>query len=144
MPIRKAIKDPDIRELQQEREHIETLFADRINFYLVFAAGVLLFVFDKPHDAMLLKAALAIVIFVSVLMLVALLRTFLLVKAILSEITDHHHEAPYTRYCEHIERYRLPNANNFLFALPAAMTAFFIYALIHVWNAKDYLPCFER
>jgi hypothetical protein len=132
MAIRKANKTPLIEELQQEREHIESLFADRINFYLVFAAGVLLFVFDKPHDAKLLKVALVIVIIVSVLMLVALLRTFLLVKAVLHEITTEHSEVPYSRYCEHLKL--IPNANNLLFALPVAMTVFFIYALVHVWN----------
>jgi hypothetical protein len=38
-----------LEELQKERKHLETLFADRINFYLVFAAGVLAFLFDEHH-----------------------------------------------------------------------------------------------
>ncbi len=41
------LPEPGIAELERERKHLETLFADRINFYLVFAAGILIFVFEK-------------------------------------------------------------------------------------------------
>jgi hypothetical protein len=122
----------DLEALQREREHIETLFADRINFYLVFAAGVLVFVLDKEHAPNILKVALITVILVSVLMLVALLRTFWLVKLVLDEIVDKHPHAPYSRNHKYLEK-KLPNANYLLFSLPIAMTVFFIYALVRVW-----------
>ena len=58
--------------LEEERKHLETLFADRINFYLVFAAGVLAFLFDEHHPKRLEQIALGAVTAVSLLMIVAL------------------------------------------------------------------------
>jgi len=71
-------------------------------------------------------------------MLVALFRTFLLVREVLGDIVNKHPEAPYTQYCKRLEGQWwscwLPNANDFLLFLPIAMTAFFVYALIQVWK----------
>jgi hypothetical protein len=134
MRVRKAKEKPVIENLQREREHLETLFADRINFYLVFAAGILVVLLDKPHDGPMLRFALIVVIIVSGLMLIALARTFLLVRLVLKEITEDHQEEPYSRYHETL-RYVLPNANYFLLCLPIALTVFFCYALRHLWNA---------
>jgi hypothetical protein len=128
-----------IEALQREREHIERLFADRINFYLVFAAGILIFVFDRPHDPELLKAALFVVVIVSSLMLVALLRTFVLVKDVLNDIKEEYPEEPYSQYSKRM-RWLLPNANDLLLGLPVAMTLFFVYALIQVWKHFPALP----
>ena len=121
----------DLDKLQREREHIEGLFADRINFYLVFAAGILIFVFDRPHEPELLKDALLAVVVVSLTMFVALLRTFLLVKDVLHEI-EKHKNAPYTEYTKRL--WMLPNANDLLMFLPIVITTFFIYAFIKVWH----------
>ena len=131
---RKTDEIPDIDVLQREREHLEKLFADRINFYLVFAAGILVFLLDRDHPPPLEKAALCTVVLVSVLMLLALTRTLLLVRLVLDEIMEHYKDAPYSRYHEAL-KYVIPNANYFLLCLPAALTAFFIYALCHIWNA---------
>jgi len=81
-----------LEKLQREREHLEKLFADRINFYMVFAAGVLIFLLDKEHAPNILKFALITVIAVSVLMLIALLRTLWLVMIVLGEIVEEYSE----------------------------------------------------
>jgi hypothetical protein len=117
---------PSLDELQRERKHIETLFADRINFYLVFAAGVLIFVLDKEHAPGILKIALGAVIAVSILMLIALFRTLLLVLMVLKEIVKYYPDLSYSRYCKRL--WYLPNANRVLFLLPVTMTALFCYA----------------
>jgi hypothetical protein len=127
----------DIVKLQKEREHIERLFADRINFYLVFAAGILIFVFDRPHEPELLKDALFAVVIVSLSMFVALLRTFFLVKDVLHDI-ERHRDEPYTQYSKRLRM--LPNANDLLLFLPIAITAFFVYAFIKVWQDFPALP----
>ena len=115
-------------DLQEERKHLETLFADRINFYLVFAAGVLAFLFDGQHSKWLERVALGAVTLVSVLMLFALWRTFRLVMGILHELAAKYKSTPYAYYSEHATW--VPNANYFLLALPISLTLFFIYALI--------------
>src|SRR5579862_3188389 len=74
---------PSREDLQREREHLEKLFADRINFYLVFAAGVLVFLIDKDPPLRSEKAALFTVVTVSFLMLIALTRTLVLVLLVL-------------------------------------------------------------
>ena len=127
----------DIDKLQREREHIERLFADRINFYLVFAAGILIFVFDRPHEPELLKYALFVVVIVSLSMFVALLRTFFLVKDVLHDI-ERYPKEPYTAYSKRL--WALPNANDLLLFLPIAITVFFVYAFIKVWQDFPALP----
>jgi hypothetical protein len=128
---REAEEIPSIEVLQREREHLEKLFADRINFYIVFAAGVLVFLLDRKPPAPIEKAALWTVVFVSVLMLFALIRTLLLVRLVLDEIMEYYEDAPYSRYHEAL-KYFIPNANYFLLGLPLALTGFFIYALWHI------------
>ena len=114
-------------ELQEERKHLETLFADRINFYLVFAAGVLAFLFDEHHPKWLERAALLAVTLVSLSMIVALWRTFTLVMGVLDELAEKHKGTAYAFYSN---KSKIPNANYFLLALPIALTVFFIYALM--------------
>jgi hypothetical protein len=119
-----------LEHLQEERKHLETLFADRINFYLVFAAGVLAFLFDGTHPKLLEISALSAVTVVSILMIFALWRTFRLVMCVLNELVAKHGRTPYAFYCEKDRATRVPNANRFLLALPISLTLFFIYALI--------------
>ena len=123
MRPKKARTTPDLEKLQREREHLETLFADRINCYMVFAAGVLVFLLDKEHANDTLKFALIAVIVASVFMLIALLRTLWLVMIVLDEIVDEYPEEPYSRY--HKFLWFLPNANPVLLFLPIVMTIFF-------------------
>jgi hypothetical protein len=126
-PIRKY-SGANLEDLQEERKHLESLFADRINFYLVFAAGVLAFLFGEQHPKWLERPALFAVIAVSLLMLVALYRTFRLVECVLDELVAKHKDTPYAFYFKRATW--VPNANYFLLALPLSLTAFFIYALI--------------
>jgi hypothetical protein len=112
---------------------LETLFADRINFYLVFAAGVLAFLFGEHHPKWLERLALIAVTAVSLLMLIALYRTFRLVECVLDEVVAKHEGTPYTFYFKRATW--VPNYNYFLLALPLSLTLFFIYALI-----KSFLP----
>jgi hypothetical protein len=121
-----------IRELQREREHLEKLFSDRINFYLVFAAGVFAFVLDKNPENKYAKPALVSVCLISFIMLLALLRTFRLVVKVLDEIREKHHGTAYSQFSRAI---RIPgNANKALIALPIILTAFFTYALYMAYH----------
>jgi uncharacterized membrane protein len=116
-----------IEKLQEERAHLETLFADRINFYLVFAAGVLAFLFDEHHK-WLETPALVVVVAVSLCMLFTFWRTFRLVKLVLDEICTKHPEAVYSFYAKKV--WEVGNANWFLLMLPILLTLYFVYALI--------------
>ena len=131
-----------LEKLQREREHLENLFADRINFYMVFAAGVLVFLLDKEHAPNILKFALIAVIAVSVLMLIALLRTLWLVMIALGEIVEEYSEEPYSKY--HNFLWFLPNANLLLLFLPIVMTIFFSYALYQVTHSPAHKPVLEH
>jgi hypothetical protein len=126
-----------LEDLERERKHLESLFADRINFYLVFAAGVLVFLVDKQPTFRSEKAALFTVVTVSFLMLIALTRTLVLVWLVLDELMVAYPDAPYPRYHKALEKeplnYMLPNANVLLLCLPLAMTLFFGYALYEIW-----------
>jgi hypothetical protein len=113
--------------LQEERVHLETLFVDRINFYLVFAAGVLAFLFDEHHK-WLETPALFFVVLVSLCMLCAFWRTFRLVKFVLDEICEKHPREVYSFYAKKV--WEVGNANWFLLMLPVFLTVYFIYALI--------------
>jgi hypothetical protein len=115
-------------DLQKERKHLETLFADRINFYLVFAAGVLAFLFDDHNPKWLERKALIAVTAVSLLMIFALYRTFRLIMGVLKELQAKYETTAYAFYSR--SSTWVPNANYFLLALPIALTLFFIYALI--------------
>ncbi len=124
----KEFSGRNFEELQREREHLETLFADRINFYLVFAAGVLAFLFGEHHPKWLERMALIAVTMVSLSMILALYRTFELVMRVLEEILEKHKGTPYAFYYKRASW--LPNANYFLLALPISLLLFFVYALI--------------
>jgi hypothetical protein len=124
----KEFSGASVEDLQRERKHLETLFADRINFYLVFAAGVLAFLFGENHPKWLERMALIAVTMVSLSMIVALYRTFRLVMRVLDEILEKHQETPYAFYYKRASW--LPNANYFLLALPISLLLFFAYALI--------------
>ena len=114
---------PSVEHLRREREHLENLFADRINFYLVFAAGVLVFLVDKDSTFRFEKAALFTVVTVSFVMLVALTRTLVLVWLVLDELVLADPHGPYSRYHKALEKeplkYLLPNANALLLCLPS-------------------------
>lgn len=125
-----------LEHLQEERKHLETLFADRINFYLVFAAGVLAFLFDEKHPKVLEIPALLSVTAVSILMLFALWRTYRLVMCILEELLTKHARSPIPYAFYYRRATRVPNANRFLLALPFSLTLFFVYALVQSIRGK--------
>ena len=122
--------EEDLKDLQAERKHLETLYADRKNFYLVFAAGVLAFLVGKDHPTPIVKLALLTVSVVSVLMLLALIRTFVLVRLVLRDLVKRHPQAVYSKLCKTLQPWKwiIPNANDFLLVLPLALTALFIYS----------------
>lgn len=118
-----------VHDLQEERQHLETLFADRINFYLVFAAGVLAFLFTERRSEPFIRLALWTVTIVSGITIVALFRTLALVMIVLNELCKDS-KIPYAKLHEKMPWF-LPNANYLLVGLPIALTVFFIYALCH-------------
>jgi hypothetical protein len=119
-----------VDDLQEERRHLENLFAERINFYLVFAAGVLAFLFTEQRSEPFIRLALLTVTMVSAITVVALLRTLALVMIVLNELWKHS-ESPYARLHGMMPWFLRPNANYLLILLPIALTLFFVYALCH-------------
>jgi hypothetical protein len=134
MATRKSYSGVGIKSLEEERSHIESLFADRINFYLVFAAGVLAFIFDEHHTKLIAVPVLLIVSGVSIVMCLALLRNYYLVMGVLDEIKDKHGDTPYAFYAG---QNCLPNANTMLLVLPFALTALFVYLTVYTWVHKQ-------
>jgi hypothetical protein len=121
-------KRPTIEQLQREREHLEKLFSDRINFYLVFAAGVFIFLLDKNPGNTYARPILICIFLISVAMLLALLRTFLLVKRVLNQIRSHQGEV-YSELARGVWFH--VNANVFLIFVPFILCAYFGFALVH-------------
>ena len=111
-----------ITRVDAERKHLEGLFKDRINFQLIFAS-LFMVGLGKIDDPKVRVEALVTITVVSLLMAVALLRTFLLVSQALAEIRKGDHEHPYSQYAKHT--WGIPNANGFLIFIPFLLFAFF-------------------
>lgn len=126
MPDALSTPDPEaastrITRVDAERKHLEGLFKDRINFQIIFAS-LFMVGLGKIDDPKVRVEALVTITIVSLLMAIALLRTFLLVRQALKEIaTDDKH--PYTGYIKHV--WRMPNANTTLIFIPFLLSAFF-------------------
>ena len=117
-----------IEKLQREREHVEKLFSDRINFYLVFAAAIFIFLLDKNHCNTYARPILISICLISALMLLALLRTYLLVRRVLKEIKEYHEEEVYSNFANAVKCFP-PDANITLLCVPIVLLAYFVYAL---------------
>lgn len=110
---------------------MEKLFSDRINFYLVFAAGVFIFLLDKNPCNTYAVPILLCTFLISILMLFALWRTFLLVNRVLKEIKDAYHMEVYSESAKAIT---FPvNANKYLIAVPIVLLLYFGYALARLF-----------
>ncbi len=111
----------------EERKHLEGLLKDRINFYIIFAS-VFVVGMSEIKDDRLRVAALAVMTIVSFLIGLAVIRTHLLVRRALDEITrDETH--PYYRYQKEV---KFPgNANKILVWVPVILTTFFLGVTIY-------------
>jgi phosphoglycerol transferase MdoB-like AlkP superfamily enzyme len=117
-----------IEQLQREREHLERLFSDRINFYLVFAAGAFIFIPDKGVSSTYARPIMICTCLISFLMFFALWRTFRLVNRVLDQITINY---PKEVYSQSAKAVRFPgNANTFLFFVPLVLLLYFAYTLL--------------
>jgi hypothetical protein len=110
-----------IERVDLERKHLEGLLKDRIHFYLVFSSlfFVGLYHLDKPIRRIGLIAGTL----VSIILCLAIIRTFRLVRLALKDIENIDRTHPYIRYREAI---RIPpNANTLLVLIPILLTCLF-------------------
>lgn len=110
-----------------ERKHLETLYQERINFYIVFAS-VFVVGLSEMKEGGVKVAALWAMTLVSSAITLSVIRTFRLVRKALADIKkDVHH--PYTQYQSQI---KFPwDANISLVSVPIIMTVFFWCVTIH-------------
>jgi hypothetical protein len=111
-----------ITRVDAERKHLEGLFKDRLNFQLVFAS-LFMVGLGKIDDPRVRVEALITITIVSLLMAIALLRTFLLVRQALAEIKHDDPDHPYSDYTK--LTWKMPNANTTLIFIPFLLFAFF-------------------
>ena len=114
-----AAKSSAVDQVDAERKHLDGLLKDRINFYLVFAS-VFLFGLAKIEFEEFRIYLLSAVTVVSLLISLAVLRTYRLVGKALAELGKDH---PYVKYRKSIKF--PPNANYLLVPIPFILTAFF-------------------
>src|SRR5271170_7055368 len=116
-----------IDKVDPERKHLETLYQERINFYIVFAS-VFVVGLSEMKEGGVKVASLWAMTLVSTAIMLSVIRTFRLVRKALADIkADEHH--PYTRYQSKIS---FPwDANISLVSVPIILTAFFWWATIH-------------
>ncbi len=126
----------DIEAINDERKHLEGLLKDRINFHLIFAA-VFMAGLSKMDDLTIRRWALTIIAIISFVILVAVVRTFLLVNEALKEIRDHRvPQAPYARYYHTLEK-RFPfNANTTMALVPLILSLAFGVAAVRSWRGS--------
>jgi len=124
------MRKEEIAQIDSERKHLESLYQERINFYLVFAS-VFVVGLSEIGDANVKVVALWVMAIVSTVITLSVIRTFRLVMKALAEIkADEHH--PYTRYHDAIAI--PPDANKFLVSVPVILTVFFWWAASHYSN----------
>lgn len=119
------------KKVDPERNHLERLFQDRINFHIVFAS-IFMVGLSQVKEPGIKIIALVTMTIVSCLLALAILRSYRLVGEALKDIRlDKNH--PYTTFQN---RVRFPgNANHFLVAIPIILTLFFAIVTC------SYLPC---
>jgi hypothetical protein len=105
----------------EERKHLERLFQDRINFYLVFAS-LFMVGLSQIDDPTIRLWSLIVFSAVSALLCLALLRTRKLVQSALDQITSSDDPHPYSWLRN---QSILPNANTVLIWVPIVLTIFF-------------------
>lgn len=119
-----------------ERKHLEGLFKDRINIHLLFASVFMIGLSTLTNPRIKLWA-LALITVVSLLLAMAILRTYFLVKESLKEIKlDPAH--PYTVY-----QARVPvrwDALNIMIVVPFVLTAFFLAITLYYTSVLHECP----
>jgi hypothetical protein len=116
-----------IDKVDPERKHLETLYQERINFYIVFAS-VFVVGLSEMKEGGVKVASLWAMTLVSTAIMLSVIRTFRLVRKALADIkADEHH--PYTQYQSKI---KFPwDANISLVSVPVILTAFFWCVTLH-------------
>lgn len=116
--------------VDDERAYIENLLNTRFNYYLLFVS--LLFVpiaGENPLSLIARTALLALGAVVSAFMFYMVMRTKLLLDALLKEIVDSENDHPYKRACAAVKlakpRYSR-NANDFMVWLVVLIATFFV------------------
>lgn len=122
-----ARSTPSQDALDSERKHLETLFSNRINFYLVFV-GVFATALTKIDKLAIQKGAVIMITLVSLIMAIALTRTYRLVMSALNQLTKEYPDHPYSR---NRSTTWLPNANHLLLALPWLLFAGYFTATVY-------------
>ena len=116
--------------LNEERQHLEGLLKDRLNFYLVYASLFLLGSYRLKDDPELHWLVLIIGTIVSLLMALAVLRTHLLVRHALIAIGKQE-QHPYRWLKDKVKLFPF-NANYLLVAVPFVLT--FLFGYLALWQ----------
>jgi hypothetical protein len=120
---------PSTWNFDEERKHLETLFSNRLNFYLVTSVAAFATTLSNVPNPNERRVAFLVLLVASVLMSFALTRTYFLINSVLSRILrdKEYEEHPYRRiYYEN----PLPNANHFLITIPWLLTLVLFYATV--------------
>jgi hypothetical protein len=116
-----------------ERKHLEGLLKDRINFHLIFAS-VFMAGLSRMDDVSMRRWARTAITAISLVIFMAVVRTFLLVREALLDIRACDPPAPYSRYYETVQR-RFPfNASYITILVPGILTFAFGMATIKYWR----------
>ena len=110
-----------IARVDPERKHLEGLLKDRIHFYLVFS-GLFFAGIYQLHEPIRRIGIVAGTV-VSILLCLAIIRTFRLVRRALKDIETIDKTHPYVRYRSAITV--PPDANYLLVSIPILLTCFF-------------------
>jgi hypothetical protein len=135
----------EIFQINDERKHLEGLLKDRINFHLLFAS-VFMAGLSTIHDPKMQVWALGFITVISLMIALAVFRTFLLVRRALIEIRNSIPQPPYGRY--HDAVWFKPNANDILLGVPFILTVAFLMATVSYWlrssgSTSDAIPHFN-
>jgi hypothetical protein len=116
-----------IEDVDPERKHLEKLYQERINFYIVFAS-VFVVGLSEMKEGGVKVASLWAMTLVSTAIMLSVIRTFRLVRKALADIKKHVHH-PYTEYQSKI---KFPwDANISLVSVPIILTVFFWCVTLH-------------
>ena len=122
--------DKDIDAVNAERKHLETLLQSRVNFHLLFAS-VFMAGLGSLQDPIIRMWALVAIFSISLLLLLAVWRSYRLVQKALDDVLSGN--TPYKRYYDSVQ---FPwNANHSLLAVSVCLTIAFGMATVFYWRS---------
>lgn len=141
--VERENRNSEINLINDERKHLEGLLKDRINFHLIFAS-VFMAGLSNMDDLSIRKWALAAITAISLVIFLAVLRTFLLVRQALEDIKACDPAPPYSRYYKTVQRWFPINASFIMILVPAILTLAFLMATYKYWHYSSDQPLSGR